>query len=153
MEKENPYDTHRDEKPQIVTRRLSVINRPEDDKHQKSKRNDHTGKTQFFTNHRENEIRMAGWQETQLVLRAVENTLADQPPGTDCNLGLRNLITLAQRIPLRIEEGQNTFLLVRLQNEPRNRKDENKREKQRNQSHRSHAAHEQSDGNRRQERK
>src|SRR5262249_35760958 len=72
---------------------------------------------------------MASWQESQTILRTVENTSAGQPSRSDSNLGLSHLVTLAQRISIGIEKGQNAFLLVRLKNEPRYRKDENETRK------------------------
>src|SRR6516225_8569500 len=83
----------------------------------------------------------------------MEESLAQQAPRTDRNFRLRDLIALSQRIALGIEESQNTFLLVRLQSKPRNRKDENKTQNEGNQNCRSYPSHEQSNGNRRQKRK
>ena len=64
VEKVNPDNSHYYEQREIVSRRLRVVNRPEKDKSQKSKRKHHTGKAEFFADDRKNEVRMAGRQES-----------------------------------------------------------------------------------------
>src|SRR5215831_5215259 len=93
---------------------------------------------------------MASWQESQTILGTVENTSAGQPSRSDSNLGLSHLVTLAQRISIGIEEGQNAFLLVRLKNQPRYRKYENENQNQRNQHRRPDSTDEKPNRQRRQ---
>src|SRR5207253_5746646 len=116
------------------------------------KRENHAGKTHLFADHRENEIRMPGRQKSQSILGTAEKSFADQTARTNRDFRLRDLITLSQRISLRIDERQNTFLLVWLKNEPGNRKDKNKTQNQGNQERRLDTAYKQSNSNRRQKR-
>ena len=78
MEEINPDNAHYHEHPEIVPRRLRVVDRPENDERQQTKRGDNADETQLFTHHLEDKVGMAGWQESQLVLRSVKHSLADK---------------------------------------------------------------------------
>src|SRR5262245_46518157 len=127
MEEINPDNAHYYEHPEIVPRGLRVVYRPENDERQQTKRGDNADETQLLAHYRKDKIGMAGWQEFQLVFRSVKHTFAEKADLNDFNFRLSNMIFLANRISLGIQKSQNTFLLVWLQNKPRNRKDQDKR--------------------------
>lgn len=69
-------------------------------------------------------------EEIQLALRAFEKTLPDETAAADGNLRLDDMVTGAIRIDVRIEKDEDTHLLVAVQHEePDEREDYNERKK------------------------
>src|SRR5262249_15182724 len=111
MEKQNPHNPHNDKHPEVVSRCLGVVYGPHDDENQHAKSDDHSEKPQLFTDNRENEVRMSSREKAQLILATLEQTLAPEAPGTDCDLRLHDLVSLAQRVHFRVHECKNAILL------------------------------------------
>ncbi len=68
--------------------------------------------------HREDEVGVLLGQEVELVLRAVQVALAAEHARADGDLRLDDVVAGAERVGLRIEEGQQALLLVRLEVAP-----------------------------------
>src|SRR5204863_6631802 len=79
---------------------------PEDD--------DHADEPPLFSEDGEDEVGVAGGDEAELSLRAALEALAVDAAGADGNLGLRDLVTLSERIAVGIEKSKDALLLIRL---------------------------------------
>src|SRR6185437_190973 len=78
--------------------------------------------TPFLGEHGEDEIGLLLRQEGEMRLRPLHEALAEDAAGADGDLGLEAVISGAQRIALRIEEGVDAVLLVVLQEAPEDRR-------------------------------
>ena len=67
---------------------------------------------ELFAHHRNNEVGVAFGKKVQVRLGAQQPALAKHPARADGGLGLDNVPSGAQRIALRIEEGQNPLFLI-----------------------------------------
>mgnify|MGYP000750799294 CR=1 FL=1 len=85
---------------------------------------------QLFPNDREDKVSMIFREEIQLALRAFEKALPDETAAADGNLRLDDMVTGAIRIDVRIEKDEDTHLLVAVQHEePDEREDYDERKK------------------------
>src|ERR1700730_12563034 len=70
---------------------------------------------------------VACWEELDLGLRPLSESLAVDAAGPNGDFRLRDLISLAERVPSGIQKRDDAILLIRLQQRPadRHRDDEN----------------------------
>ena len=77
-----------------------------------------TEQPEFLADHGEYEIGGAFRQELQLSLRTLQVALSGDAARTDRDGGLDDVVARAERIVLRIEEGEHALLLVVVQQVP-----------------------------------
>jgi len=89
-----------------------MINPPKKEGEQNENGSD-AHKAQFLGQGRKNKVGMAFRQKTQLGLSTMAQSPAQELAGTDGDLGLDDMVTLAQRVMIRVDKCPEPVLLVR----------------------------------------
>src|SRR3989344_9389636 len=102
-------------------------NQPIKNHREKKQHQPNPQKPQLFGNHRKNKVGLTGGNKLELTLRTKAQSATKQPPGTNRDDRLTDLVATIVRIGLRIKKSQNPVaLVIGKQEKPRDEKRDNR---------------------------